>query len=387
MNKFERFLKSAIDKKAPENWGKIEAAAKENMPRQEKKKRNFKFVYSPASLMICAVIVVAAIALVPQIDRIFGVAASTSTRSTSADMIDTTAYSSSSDKKAEGTASSTLPTTAETTIVSTTAKTIQTTVVTTTTTTAQTSIAFTTTSEAETVVTSTKPIEYVYEIRYADFENVYGGYTVEYRFYTDDSVKGKMEIVGITVNSGSEFLLECAFILEGESVSLPTEIYIENQTGAPLKKLIFADGITEIFAQVSDGAESIYMPASLINAKLRRMASDFSVFYCDNLQSIEVSGDNPAYSSENGVLFSKDKLSLIRFPAAHKEKNYRIPTGTEDVATYAFLGADLGSLTVPESVSCLYLENLRINKLCLPATYVKISWGENSDVEEIIAEE
>ena len=41
MNKFEKFLKSAIDKKAPENWGKIEAAAKENMPRQERKKKNF----------------------------------------------------------------------------------------------------------------------------------------------------------------------------------------------------------------------------------------------------------------------------------------------------------------------------------------------------------
>ena len=378
MNKFEKFLKSAIDKKAPENWGKIEAAAKENMPRQERKKRNFKFVYSPASLVICAVIVVAAIALVPQIDRIFHpVSVSTTTASVT--------VNSSSDLSGDTESISSVSNPISTTATTTAATTMTTTAATKSSTPAMTTIA--TTSDIETAVTSTKAPEYIYEIRYSDFENVYGSYTVKYKFYTNDSVKGKMEIVGITVNSGSEFLLECAFILEGESVSLPAEIFIENKTGAPLKKLIFTEGIKSVFAEVSDGAESIYIPASLENINPSHKSSRTSVFFADNLTRIDVSGESNTYASENGVLFSKDKLSLIRFPAAHAEKNYRIPTGTEDVATYAFLGADLESLTVPESVSYLYLENLRINKLCLPATYVKISWGENSDVEEIIAEE
>ena len=378
MNKFEKFLKSAIDKKAPENWGKIEAAAKENMPRQERKKRNFKFIYSPASLVICAVIVVAAIALVPQIDRIFHpVPVSTTTASVT--------VNSSSDLSGDTESISSVSDPISTTATTTAATTMTTTATTKSSTPAMTTIA--TTSDIETAVTSTKAPEYIYEIRYSDFENVYGSYTVKYKFYTNDSVKGKMEIVGITVNSGSEFLLECAFILEGESVSLPAEIFIENKTGAPLKKLIFAEGIKSVFAEVSDGAESVYIPASLENINPSHKSSGTSVFFADNLTRIDVSGESNTYASENGVLFSKDKLSLIRFPAAHAEKNYRIPTGTEDVATYAFLGADLESLTVPESVSYLYLENLRINKLCLPATYVKISWGENSDVEEIIAGE
>lgn len=378
MNKFEKFLKSAIDKKAPENWGKIEAAAKENMPRQERKKRNFKFVYSPASLVICAVIVVAAIALVPQIDRIFHpVSVSTTTASVT--------VNSSSDLSGDTESISSVSNPISTTATTTATTTMTTTAATKSSTPAMTTIE--TTSDIETAVTSTKAPEYIYEIRYSDFENVYGSYTVKYKFYTNDSVKGKMEIVGITVNSGSEFLLECAFILEGESVSLPAEIFIENKTGAPLKKLIFTEGIKSVFAEVSDGAESVYIPASLENINPSHKSSGTSVFFADNLTRIDVSGESNTYASENGVLFSKDKLSLIRFPAAHAEKNYRIPTGTEDVATYAFLGADLESLTVPESVSYLYLENLRINKLCLPATYVKISWGENSDVEEIIAEE
>ena len=378
MNKFEKFLKSAIDKKAPENWGKIEAAAKENMPRQERKRRNFKFIYSPASLVICAVIVVAAIALVPQIDRIFHpVSVSTTTASVT--------VNSSSDLSGDTESISSVSNPISTTATTTATTTMTTTAATKSSTPAMTTIA--TTSDIETAVTSTKAPEYIYEIRYSDFENVYGSYTVKYKFYTNDSVKGKMEIVGITVNSGSEFLLECAFILEGESVSLPAEIFIENKTGAPLKKLIFAEGIKSVFAEVSDGAESVYIPASLENINPSHKSSGTSVFFADNLTRIDVSGESNTYASENGVLFSKDKLSLIRFPAAHAEKNYRIPTGTEDVATYAFLGADLESLTVPESVSYLYLENLRINKLCLPATYVKISWGENSDVEEIIAGE
>ena len=71
MKKFEKYLKSAMREKAPDSWDKIEAAAKENIPQKEAKKRNFKFIYSPASLMICAVIVIAAIAVVPNLDRIF----------------------------------------------------------------------------------------------------------------------------------------------------------------------------------------------------------------------------------------------------------------------------------------------------------------------------
>ena len=383
MKKFEKYLKSAMREKAPDSWDKIEATAKENIPQKEAKKRNFKFIYSPASLMICAVIVIAAIAVVPNLDRIFNPVPTTASSESTFSYESTDGSTTGNHGIADTTTQATIETTAAT-IATTIETTIGTTIATT-----DTMIETTnTTTAVETIVTTTTGMpEYAHEEREAAFENEYGSYSVKYKYYTESAVYGKIEITEITVISGSEFMLEPAFMLDGRSIDLPAEIFIENKTGAPLKKLIFTEGIKSVFAEVSDGAESVYIPASLENINPTHKSSGTSVFFADNLTRIDVSGESNTYASENGVLFSKDKLSLIRFPAAHAEKNYRIPTGTEDVATSAFLGADLESLTVPESVSYLYLENLRINKLCLPATYVKISWGENSDVEEIIAEE
>lgn len=362
--------------KAPDNWDKIETAAKENMPQKESKKRNFKFIYSPASLMICAAIVVAAIAVVPNLDRIFNpVPTTASSESTSYESTD---GSTTGDHGiADTTTEATIPTTEGTTIAATTETTIATT--------DGTMIETTDTTAIETIITTTTGIPaYAHEKREATFENEYGSYSVKYNYFTASAVYGKIEITEITVISGSEFMLEPAFMLEGESIDLPAEIFIENKTGAPLKKFIFAEGIKSVFAEVSDGAESIYVPASLENIAPSHMSSGVSVFFAENLMRIDVSGENNVYASENGVLFSKDKTTLIRFPAAHAEKNYIIPSGTSEISADAFVGADLESLTVPASVSSINLERLHIGKLYLESPSTDVISGDDAVIDRIM---
>lgn len=380
MKKFEKYLKSAMREKAPDNWDKIEAAAKENMPQKESKKRNFKFIYSPASLMICAAIVVAAIAVVPNLDRIFNpVPTTASSESTSYESTDS--GTTSDHGIADTTTEATIPTTEGTTIAATTETTIATKV----TTTDGTMIETTDTTAIETIITTTTGIPaYAHEKREATFENEYGSYSVKYNYFTASAVYGKIEITEITVISGSEFMLEPAFMLEGRSIDLPTEIFIESKTGAPLKKFIFADGIKSVFAEVSNGAESIYVPASLENIAPSHMSSGVSVFFAENLGRIDVSGENNVYASENGVLFSKDKNTLIRFPAAHAEKNYIIPSGTSEISADAFVGAELESLTVPASVSSINLECLHIGKLYLESPSTDVVRGDDTTVDMII---
>ena len=377
MKKFEKYLKSAMREKAPDSWDKIEAAAKENMPQKEAKKRNFKFIYSPASLMICAVIVIAAIAVVPNLDRIFN-------------PVPTTASSEStfSYESADGSTTSdhsVADATTETTIVTTTATTIETTIGTTISTTATMIETTNTTTAIETIVTTTTGMpEYAHEEREADFENEYGSYSVKYKYYTESAVYGKIEITEITVISGSEFMLEPAFMLDGRSIDLPAEIFIENKTGAPLKKLIFAEGIKSVFAEVSDGAESIYVPASLENINPSHKSSGTSVFFADNLTHIDVSGESNVYASENGVLFSKDKAMLIRFPAAHAEKNYIIPKDASEVSADAFTGADLEALTVHGGISEIHFEYLHIGKLYLASPSIVVSRGDGAVIDRIM---
>jgi len=46
---------------------------------------------------------------------------------------------------------------------------------------------------------------------------------------------------------------------------------------------------------------------------------------CTALKSIGVDSENPSYSSDNGVLFNKDKTYLHRYSAGKTAKNYAIP--------------------------------------------------------------
>ncbi len=378
MKKFEKYLKSAMREKAPDNWDKIEAAAKENIPQKEAKKRNFKFIYSPASLMICAAIVIAAIAVVPNLDRIFNPVPTTASSEIasyeSTDGSSTTSNHGATDTTTEATTEGTATTTTiEKTIATTNETMIETT---------------NTTTVIETIATSTTGIpSYVHEKREATFENEHGSYSVKYKYFTDNAVYGKIEITEIAVISGSEFMLEPAFMLEGRSINLPAEIFIENKTGAPLKKFIFANGIKSVFAEVSDGAESIYVPASLENIAPSHMSSGVSVFFADNLRRIDVSGENNVYASKNGVLFSKDKDTLIRFPAAHAEKDYIIPSGTSEISVDAFVGADLESLAVPAGVSAIHLEHLHISKLYIESPSTDVIRGDGATVDMMITKE
>lgn len=374
MKKFEKYLKSAMREKAPDSWDKIEATAKENIPQKEAKKRNFKFIYSPASLMICAVIVIAAIAVVPNLDRIFNPVPTTASSESTFSYESTDGSTTGNHGIADTTTEAMIETT--TTI----AATIETTIATT-----DTMIETTnTTTVIETIVTTTTGMpEYAHEEREATFENEYGSYSVKYKYYTDSAVYGKIEITEITVISGSEFMLEPAFMLEGRSIDLPAEIFIENKTGATLKKFIFAEGIKAVFAEVSDGAESIYIPASLENINPSHMSSGTSVFFADNLTHIDVSGENNTYSSENGVLFSKDKTALIRFPAAHTEKRFIIQRSVSEVYVDAFTGADLDALTVHGGISEIHFEHLHIGRLYLSAPSINVICGDGAVIDSM----
>lgn len=372
MSKFKKYLKNAVHEKAPDKWNEIEKAAKENLPSKKKRKGVPKFIYSPAALVVCAVILISAVVFLPRIDSIWN----PNFDSTSASGSVGTSVSSTSVFPSENTSTAigeTTDTTAEHT------STIATTVENTSATTTASSHAATTET---TEITSTTFAD-IYEIRYADFGNEYGSFRVKYKYYTTGAKAS--EITGIEVLSGSEFMLPAYLTLENKKTTMPEEIYIENSTGAPLKKLSFEEGIVRIFAQVSDGAESIYIPTSLVNIDPDRMTSGKSVFYAANLSYIEVSGKSEAYCSINGVLFSADRKTLVRFPTSHSQKDYIIPYGTKKAVRNAFLGVDMQSLTVPDGLSKIYLDSLHIGKLYLPETYVEVVWGYGADVDKIVS--
>ena len=73
---------------------------------------------------------------------------------------------------------------------------------------------------------------------------------------------------------------------------------------------------------------------------------------CTSLEAIEVDGDNPWMSSENGVLFNKDKTRLFCYPAGAGRETYRVPESVSWIGMNAFAcNPYLISVHIPNSVT------------------------------------
>jgi autotransporter-associated beta strand protein len=95
------------------------------------------------------------------------------------------------------------------------------------------------------------------------------------------------------------------------------------------------------------GLSSISIPASVVGI-------GFGAFNrCTNVLAITVSENNSAYSSVDGVMFNKERTSLIQYPVG-RTGGYTIPAGVTSIDGLAFEhSAGLTSVTIPESVSII----------------------------------
>ena len=63
----------------------------------------------------------------------------------------------------------------------------------------------------------------------------------------------------------------------------------------------------------------------------------------ESVKSIEVAPGNSKYMSEDGILFSKDKTVLVRYPSARAVLNYAVPDGVKVIAYGSFKFAKISN--------------------------------------------
>ena len=99
----------------------------------------------------------------------------------------------------------------------------------------------------------------------------------------------------------------------------------------------------------------------------------FGAFWGSSISNITVEDNNPNYSDTDGILFNKDKTTIVYYPAIKTETSYTIPTTVKNIGNYAFYSADnLVEVIIPTSVNIIgnyafnYCDNL--TKIIIPSS-------------------
>ena len=116
---------------------------------------------------------------------------------------------------------------------------------------------------------------------------------------------------------------------------------------AKLQAIILPEGLLSIGGWAFLGCpilESVSIPASVTSI------GNYAFSSSENFLNVNVAGGNSVYSSEGGVLFSKDKKTLILCPKG-KSGAYEIPSGVKVIGKEAFSGcANFTGITIPNTV-------------------------------------
>lgn len=134
-----------------------------------------------------------------------------------------------------------------------------------------------------------------------------------------------------TIHENTEFIHKYAFNYNG---------YIH--------KLIMNDDITQVDASCVHQCN--FLTDIVLSDKLQNFAGAFTD--CSRLVNINVKETNEYYSSDDGVIYSKDWKDLIFFPTA-RDGAYTILDGTVNILESAFANSNIQSVTIPSSLESI----------------------------------
>ena len=144
-----------------------------------------------------------------------------------------------------------------------------------------------------------------------------------------------------------------------KSITIPGTVTTVGQEAfygcTALESIILEDGVTTIKADAfrnCTALTSVTIPASITS-----ITSDLFTG-CTGLAAINVAEDNETYSSEDGVVYNKDKTVLMMYPVGKTDESFVIPSTVKEIKAEAFKdNAYLKNITIPEGVETIGASN------------------------------
>lgn len=119
-----------------------------------------------------------------------------------------------------------------------------------------------------------------------------------------------------------------------------------------LESLTIPDSVTRIGSRAfyyGSSLKSLFIPFNLTSISL-----DETFYGCSSLENIMVDENNAVYKSVDGILYSKDEKSLIKYTTGNPSTHFTIKEGVENIARHAFENSrNLTSVTIGNSVTVL----------------------------------
>ena len=120
-----------------------------------------------------------------------------------------------------------------------------------------------------------------------------------------------------------------------------------------LSNITLSDSVTTIGEQAFRNCRRL---TQVTISKKVTSIGDRAFLGCQKLTSVDVDYDNQYYSSTDGILFNKDKTTLILFPNAKSVQEYSVPEEVTHIADRAFYGCQMNKITIGQSVESIGLK-------------------------------
>lgn len=165
-------------------------------------------------------------------------------------------------------------------------------------------------------------------------------------YLAEDAFFDCVKMTVLTVSADNEYLCSVDNVVYSKDM-YSLILYPQANT---TKDFVIPDGVGEVccsFAYCSM-LETITIPAGV------EYFPAHNIYGCPNLREINVSSESENFSSENGILFDKEKRELLRYPQAKADSSCTVPDGVESIGSRAFRECkSLVSVTMPGSVASI----------------------------------
>ena len=196
-------------------------------------------------------------------------------------------------------------------------------------------------------------------LQYFRFDNLYG--TSIKNLYFPESVN---QLYDYDIDVDDIEKLENVFINNDKYYDINGVLYSREKNklliypnSKKTEQYFVPEGITELSAISNDYIRELYIPSTV---------TEIGEIDSNVLENVNVSENNPAFYSINGILFSKKTNELLIYPKCNKTESLIIPEGI--IKTCDINSTALKTLNIPSTVTqlgkitCNSLENINVNE-------------------------